>query len=371
MTLKVFRLQSINDRFQVICNIGKGSYGAVQKCKDIVTREIVAVKRIIQPNRPKDFPTQREGQPGQPGQPNECPQTTTREILLLQKLDNENIVRLKFVVQTQEFDAGLYLVFEYCEYDLYALLYKKCLEKEYMLSLMKQLLFALHACSVERIVHRDLKPANIFVTKNNVLKLGDFGLARMLNEHPRYSNQVVTLWYRPPELLVGIQQYGMEVDIWSAGCILYEMATSKVLFRPQKNSDILELSEIFKLCGRPRKDWIGFRGQNKDVFDNIKETIPKESKLKSFFDSTIPLDYGPDFVDLLMKMLTINPEDRITIEDALNHPFIRSIDSTYDPYKLPQLDVEEIHQLIVSEEKEEKKRLQNLAQTQNLRPARS
>lgn len=348
MPFKVFRLNSITDRFRVICDIGKGSYGAVQKCQDIVTNDIVAVKKILQQNKLND-----------------CPQNTIREVLLLQKIDDENIVELKFVVYEglcEEGNEGLYLVFEYCEYDLYALLYKNYLKQDYIVSLMKQLLLAIHACSIQRIVHRDLKPANIFVTKNNVLKLGDFGLARQLSECTRYSHQVVTLWYRPPELLLGVKQYGTEVDIWSAGCILYEMATSKVLFRSASNDDVSQLIEIFKLMGRPKKDWIGFQGEKAQLFLSVKDKLPKESEIKKFLRETVPESYGDDFIDLLLKMLALNPSERITAEESINHPFIRSISRSTDPYKLPELDFEEIHQLVVSKERKREKKMSQLAE---------
>lgn len=341
----VIRIGSITDRFRVICDIGKGSYGVVQKCQDIITNDIVAVKKILQQNKMND-----------------CPQTTIREVSLLQELHHDNIVELKFVVQCEEANEGLYLVFEYCEYDLYALLYKNYLKRNYILSLMKQLLFAICVCSIRRIVHRDLKPANIFVTKNNVLKLGDFGLARKLSECTRYSHQVVTLWYRPPELLLGVKQYGTEVDIWSVGCIFYEMATSKVLFRSASNDDVSQLIEIFKLMGRPKKDWIGFQGEKAQLFSNVKDKLPKESEIKNFLKETIPEDFGDDFIDLLLKMLALNPSERITAEESINHPFIRSIDRSTDPCKLPELDFEEIHQLVVSKERKREKKMIKLAE---------
>lgn len=340
MPLEVVHLRSITDRFRIICNIGKGSYGVVQKCQDIETNDIVAVKKILQQNKLND-----------------CPQTTIREVILLQELHHDNIVELKFVVQCEEANEGLYLVFEYCEYDLYALLYKNYLKQDYILSLMKQLLVAIYVCTIRRIVHRDLKPANIFVTKNNVLKLGDFGLARRLSECTRYSHQVVTIWYRPPELLLGVKQYGTEVDIWSAGCILYEMATSKVLFRSASNDDVSQLIEIFKFMGRPKKDWIGFQGEKAQLFSNVKDKVPKESEIKKYLKETVPESYGDDFIDLLLKMLAVNPSERITAEESLNHPFIRAIDSSKDPYKLPELDVEEIHQLVVSKERKREKKM--------------
>lgn len=341
----VLHLRSITERFRVVCDIGKGSYGMVQKCQDMMTNDIVAVKRILQQNKMND-----------------CPQNTIREVLLLQKIHDENIVELKFVVQCEEANEGLYLVFEYCEYDLYALLYKNYLKHDYILSLMKQLLLAIHACCIQRIVHRDLKPANIFVTKNNVLKLGDFGLARQLSECTKYSHQVVTLWYRPPELLLGVKQYGTEVDIWSAGCILYEMATSKVLFRSASNDDVSQLIEIFKLMGRPKKDWIGFQGEKAHLFANVKDKLPKESEIKKFLRDSIPDSFGDDFIDLLLKMLALNPSERITAEESINHPFIRSISRSTDPFKLPELKFEEIHQLVVSKERKREKKMQQLAE---------
>ena len=333
--LKVIRLQKITQRFETICDIGKGSYGAVQKCLDTRTNEIVAIKKIFQQDRSND-----------------CPQNTIREVSLLDEIEHDNVVELKLIVQCRDPEPALYLVFEYCEYDLYGLLYRKFLDPPRIKSLMKQLLRALHACSIRRIVHRDLKPANMFVTKRNVLKLGDFGLARKLSDCKRYSNQVITLWYRPPELFLRASSYGPEVDIWSAGCIFYEMATNEVLFRSPTNSDFFQLCEIYKYCNIP-ENYLSVLNEKEQLFLNSKERGERVD-LKQHLENKIPEEFK-EMVDLLLKMLAVNPAERITAEDALNHPFLRSIGEDLDPYNLPELECEEIHQLMVSEEKKREK----------------
>ena len=108
---------------------------------------------------------------------------------------------------------------------------------QFLRSLMRQLMTVLYYLSIRKVVHRDLKPANMFITKNNVLKLGDFGLARELTANSRYSDKVITLWYRPPELFLGSYEYGPEVDMWSAACIFYEMITHRPLFYSHENKD--------------------------------------------------------------------------------------------------------------------------------------
>ena len=165
-------LSALSDRYDIITEIGKGTYGEVYKCLDKQTGQVVALKKI-------NILDDKEG----------FPQTTIREIDLLSRLHHENIVSLRAIVTTFPQDYGLsgnshvYLVFEYCEFDLYGLLYaytEPILTPLHIVSYIKQLLVAVKVCHDNAIVHRDLKPANLFVTRKNVVKLGDFGLARRI-----------------------------------------------------------------------------------------------------------------------------------------------------------------------------------------------
>jgi serine/threonine protein kinase len=338
----VQRLKSIADRFLVIAKIGGGTYGEVHKCRDQETGDIVAVKRIIILHPDDGFPN-----------------TTLREVQLLRELTHDNIIALKFVVQSEdEKEPGIYLVFDYCEYDLYAVLNMPETPKPsrlWLLSFMKQFLVALHFLAIHRVAHRDLKPANMFVTRAGVLKLGDFGLARKLTERGRLSDKVITLWYRPPELLLGFKKrYETEVDIWSAGCILYEMVTSKPLFQARDATEMSQLLKIFSVSGLPQIDeWPEFY-----EFDAAgywkNQSVPRESQLQDLLRSNI----GQDFigiVEVLVSMLQLNPARRISAEDALNHSFFRELGSSTDPKNLPELKWEEMHQLKASERKKKDK----------------
>ncbi|EPY32094.1 cyclin-dependent kinase [Strigomonas culicis] len=177
------------------------------------------------------------------------PQTALREVSILQEVHHSNIVNLLDVICA---DGKLYLIFEYVDQDL-----KKALEKHGgpfsgmdLKRLVYQLLDGLYFCHRHRIVHRDLKPANILLTYDKVLKLADFGLARAFQVPMHtYTHEVVTLWYRAPEILLGEKHYTPAVDMWSVGCIFAELARGKVLFRG--DSEIGQLFEIFQVLGTP------------------------------------------------------------------------------------------------------------------------
>ncbi|KAH0789439.1 CMGC family protein kinase [Histomonas meleagridis] len=345
---RVERVKSFSDRYDVIQTIGKGTYGEVQKCRDRTTNDIVAAKRIFILRREDGFPL-----------------NTIREARLLFSLHHENIVELKLIIQSEDPQEGTYLIFEYCEYDLYALLYdvdETRPQPLLMKSLMKQFLVALHYCCINQIIHRDLKPANMFVSSHNVLKLGDFGLARTFEHKGKYSPKVITQWYRPPELLLGCTEYGPEVDIWSAGCILYEMATSKILFHAKNNDDDLsQLMCIFGVCGFPQKQVLDLyrKFDRVDLIFNPRMPQDTTSHLEEIFKEIDSENY-PDLPDLLMEMLRYDPSKRITAEMALNHKFFRNITSEADPDMLPQMTRKEMHQKAASERKNKQKQIETL-----------
>lgn len=163
------------------------------------------------------------------------PITALREIKILQLLKHENVINLIEICRTKatsaKYKATFYLVFDFCEHDLAGLLSNVNVKFSMgeIKKVMQQLLNALFFIHSQKILHRDMKAANILITKNGVLKLADFGLARAIssNNKPghtnRYTNRVVTLWYRPPELLLGERNYGSPVDLWGAGCIMAEV----------------------------------------------------------------------------------------------------------------------------------------------------
>ncbi|CAO0792705.1 unnamed protein product [Mucor circinelloides] len=287
------------DKYQKIEKLGEGTYGIVYKAQNRETNLVVALKRIRLDN-------EEEGVP--------C--TAIREISLLKELKHPNIVRLYDVVHTEK---KLTLVFEYMDSDL-----KKFLDsyggdidiltvKQFMYQLLKGIAF----CHSHRVLHRDLKPQNLLINKVNTtkgeLKLGDFGLARAYGIPVRsYSHEVVTLWYRAPDVLMGSRQYSTSIDLWSAGCIFAEMASGRPLFPGNSISD--QLQRIFKVLGTP-----------------TEETWPKVSQLPEYkrdfeifpkiqLETLLPkVDHLG--IDLLKRLLEYPPEKRITASDALQHPY--------------------------------------------------
>lgn len=194
------------DKFRRIEKIGEGTYGIVYKAEIKGSGTVVALKRIR-------LDADSEG----------VPSTALREITLLKELKHPNIVLLMEVVV---FEKNLYLIFEYLNQDLKQFMEKlKC---EFPLQLVKhylhQLLDGLNYCHHSHIIHRDLKPQNLLLDNKGNIKIADFGLGRTYNlPYRTYTHEVVTLWYRPPEILLGTKVYSTSVDVWSLGCIFAEM----------------------------------------------------------------------------------------------------------------------------------------------------
>ncbi|CAG8569171.1 9890_t:CDS:2 [Paraglomus occultum] len=291
---------STEDNYDKLQKIGEGTYGVVFKAKDKQTGQIVALKRIR-------LEADDEG----------VPSTAIREVSLLKEMNNDNIVKLLDIVYQ---DNKLYLVFEFLDMDLKR--YMDNIPKEHVMDpqeikkLAFQLVTGVAYCHSHRIIHRDLKPQNLLIDKNGNLKLADFGLARAFGVPLRpYTHEVVTLWYRAPEILLGIRQYSIGVDIWSVACVIAEMAL-RTPFLPG-DSEIDQLFKIFKYLGTPDDvTWPGVSKlpDYKNVFPNWK-SVP--------LDKYIPLD--ADGIDLLARMLVYDPGRRISAKQALQHPYFKEV----------------------------------------------
>mmetsp|Transcript_36589 Transcript_36589/g.97851 ORF Transcript_36589/g.97851 Transcript_36589/m.97851 type:complete len:222 (-) Transcript_36589:806-1471(-) len=187
---------------------------------------------------------------------------------------------------------------------------------------LRQLCSGMSFCHDNRVLHRDLKPQNLLLDAEYNLKLADFGLARVFSVPLRqYTHEVVTLWYRAPEILLGTKEYTTAIDSWSIGCIFAEMTTLQPLF--PGDSEIDELFRIFRTCGTPSED------QESDTFwpgvsalENWKDVFPcwKPHNL-----NRITPRLSEDGVDLLEKLITYDPQRRISMQDALEHPYLQNV----------------------------------------------
>lgn len=296
------------ENFSRVEKIGEGVYGVVYKAKDNSTGEMVALKRIR-------LDSEADG----------VPSTAIREISLLKELDHLNIVKLLDIIHA---DDKLFLVFEFLNQDLkkYMELYnnKNGMPLNLVKSYLFQMLQGIAYCHTHRILHRDLKPQNLLLSSEGLIKLADFGLARAFGVPIRsFTHEVVTLWYRAPEILLGCKYYSTEVDVWSIGGIFSEMATHKVLFKG--DSEIDQLFQIFRILGTPdEKNWAGV-----SELSDYKSTFPNWSKSKL---STHAPQLNEDGIDLLNKLLVYKPDDRIAARQALQHPFFRNVQIVKPPF---------------------------------------
>ena len=209
-------------------------------------------------------------------------------------------------------------MFDFCEHDLAGLL--SCEEVKFSLgeikSVMQQLFSALFYIHNSRILHRDMKSSNVLITKSGVLKLADFGLARAMSkgqQSQRYTNRVVTLWYRPPELILGERNYGPPIDIWGAGCIMCEMWTRRPIM--QGDSEQKQISLISQLCGSIVPEvWPGV--EKLELYSKLD--LPKDQKRK-IRERLKHYVKDPLAVDLIDKLLVLDPKKRLDSDSALNH----------------------------------------------------
>eukprot|EP00040_Diaphanoeca_grandis_P035431 m.222917 g.222917 ORF g.222917 m.222917 type:complete len:289 (-) comp33386_c5_seq1:87-953(-) len=283
------------EKYQKVEKIGEGTYGTVYKAKVKGTGDYVALKKI-------KLEAEDEG----------VPSTAIREISLLKELHHPNVVRLLEVVHSEK---KLYLVFEFLDMDLKKHMdnAKEPLTLAVIKSYLHQLLAGVAFCHSHRVLHRDLKPQNLLISNKGDMKLADFGLARAFGIPIRtYTHEVVTLWYRAPEILLGTKKYACAVDVWSIGCIFAELVTKRPLF--PGDSEIDELFRIFRILGTPNEEtWPGV-----STMPDYKNSFPTWPAQR--IEAVVP---GLDQLgcDLLSKMLTYEPSSRISAKAAMQHPY--------------------------------------------------
>ncbi|XP_047460168.1 mitogen-activated protein kinase 15 isoform X2 [Mugil cephalus] len=309
----------ISLKYEIKKRLGKGAYGIVWKAVDRQTGEIVAVKKIFDAFRNRTDA-----------------QRTFREILFLQEFgDHANIVKLLNVIRAQN-DKDIYLIFEYMDTDLHAVIKKGTLLKDiHKRYVMYQLFKAIKYLHSGNVIHRDQKPSNVLLDTDCVVKLCDFGLARSLNQiqedsgNPALTEYVATRWYRAPEILLGSSRYTTGVDMWSLGCILGEMLLGKALF--PGTSTINQIEKIMSAIPHPTpEDILAIKSEyGSSVIQRmlLKPQVPLEDLLQP----SVP----PDALDLLRGLLVFNPDKRLTAEQALKHPYVARF---HNPAKEPALN---------------------------------
>ncbi|XP_024970025.1 probable serine/threonine-protein kinase At1g54610 [Cynara cardunculus var. scolymus] len=299
--------------FEKLDKIGQGTYSNVYKARDLITGKIVALKKVRFDNLEP-----------------ESVKFMAREILILKKLNHPNIIKLEGLV-TSRMSCSLYLVFEYMEHDLSGLAAVQGVKftEPQIKCFIKQLLSGLEHCHENGVLHRDIKGSNLLIDNDGILKIADFGLASLYDPQHKQpmTSRVVTLWYRPPELLLGATYYGVGVDLWSAGCILAELLAGKPIMPGR--TEVEQLHKIFKLCGSPSEEyWKRSRLPNATLF---KPQQPYKRCTAETFK-----DFPPSSLPLLESLLSIDPDLRGTAVASLNSEFFTTEPYACEPSELPK-----------------------------------
>lgn len=303
----------VGPRYSNLKYIGEGAYGMVVSAYDNKTDTRVAIKKIS----PFEHQTY-------------C-QRTLREIKILTRFSHENIINIQDIIRAPTIDMmkDVYIVQCLMETDLHKLLKTQTISNEHVCYFLYQILRGLKYIHSANVLHRDLKPSNLLLNTNCDLKICDFGLARIADpdhDHTGFLTEyVATRWYRAPEIMLNSKGYNKSIDVWSVGCILAEMLNNKPLFPGKHYLD--QLNHILNINGSPTEEDLQCI-QNERARGYLIN-LPRKNKVPydKLFTNADPLA-----LDLLEKMLTFNPNIRITVEEALCHPYLKQY---YDPEDEP------------------------------------
>ncbi|OVA18196.1 Protein kinase domain [Macleaya cordata] len=309
--------------------LGRGAYGIVCGATNSETNEEVAIKKIG-----NAFDNRIDAK------------RTLREIKLLCHMDHENVIKIKDIIRPPErenFD-DVYIVYELMDTDLHQIIRStQTLTDDHCQYFLYQLLRGLKYIHSANVLHRDLKPSNLLLNSNCDLKICDFGLARTTSETDFMTEYVVTRWYRAPELLLNCSEYTTAIDIWSVGCIFMEIVKREPIF-PGKDY-VQQLKLITELLGSPEDSDLGFiRSDNARKYVKQLPQVPKQS-----FSQKFP-NVSPVAIDLAERMLVFDPCKRITVEEALNHPYLLSLHEINEEPTCPSPFIFDFEQSNLSEE---------------------
>ncbi|XP_043711000.1 mitogen-activated protein kinase 3-like [Telopea speciosissima] len=298
-----------------IMPIGRGAYGIVCSVLNSETNEMVAIKKIA-----NAFDNHMDAK------------RTLREIKLLRHLDHENVIGIKDVTPPPVRSAfcDVYIATELMDTDLHQIIRSnQQLSEEHSQYFLYQILRGLKYIHSANVIHRDLKPSNLLLNANCDLKICDFGLARPTSENEFMTEYVVTRWYRAPELLLNSSDYTAAIDVWSVGCIFMELMNRRPLFPGRDHVHQMRL--LTELLGTPNESELGFV-RNEDARRFIRQLSPHPRQPFAQIFSHV----HPDAIDLIEKMLTFDPTRRITVEEALAHPYLARLHDIADEPVCPE-----------------------------------
>ncbi|KAF1313731.1 Cmgc/mapk protein kinase, partial [Globisporangium splendens] len=302
----------IDLKYKFLKPIGHGAYGVVISAENSESKDKVAIKKIS-----KAFEDIVDAK------------RILREIKLLQHFDHENVITIVDLLppaSVTEFE-DVYIISDLMETDLRRIIYsRQPLTDDHIQYFLYQILRALKYIHSANVLHRDLKPSNLLLNSNCDLKICDFGLARGVEsdeDNMELTEYVVTRWYRAPEIMLSTKEYTKAIDIWSTGCIFAELLGRKPLFPGDDYTHQLQI--ICDKLGTPREDELHFVTSEKTKRFMKSQPMKPGVPFSKLYPATNPMA-----IDLLERVLVFDPAKRISVEEALAHPYLDSLHNADD-----------------------------------------